>query len=214
MKCDSCRLKIVEELSHLPSVHIDEISVADQRLVLRLNELSPSAFEIQNLLENKLQLNTIIRGAGDFVAAVSEIRGSSRYPGVFGVARFVQNEHKQCLFDAVIAGLIDSSYNIGIHEYGDLSDSDLKSIGDEIFNIATDIQSIDGKLSVKKKIDNLDIATKIGQSLAITNKNDGDIIGAGVIARASKIMNNLKKVCACSGRTLWEERQIIDGKQF
>ncbi|KAH9413570.1 hypothetical protein DERP_009271 [Dermatophagoides pteronyssinus] len=215
MKCDACRIKIIEELKNLPSVHIDEINVANQRLVLRLNESSPSAFEIQNLLENKLQLNTIIRGTGNFIAAVGELRGSDHYPGVFGVARFIQNEQKQCLFDAVIDGFIDSSsYNVGIHEYGDLSDSDLKSIGSEIFNIATNVQSIDGKLSVKKKIDNLDISSKIGQSLAVRKNDNGDIIAASVIARASKILNNTKKVCACSGKTLWEERETIDQKLF
>ncbi|KAH7637724.1 hypothetical protein HUG17_8828 [Dermatophagoides farinae] len=219
MKCDACRVKIINELNNLSSVQIDEISVANQRLVLRLNESSPSAFEIQNLLEKKLRLNTIIRGTGDFIAAVGEIRGSANYPNVFGVARFVQNEHKQCLFDAVIDGFKDSSssssYNVGIHEYGDLSDTDLKSIGSEVFNIATNVQPIDGQLLVKKKIENIDISTKIGQSLAISSNNvNGDIIAASVIARASKILNNTKKVCACSGKTLWEERETENRKHL
>ncbi|KAF7991776.1 hypothetical protein HCN44_010577 [Aphidius gifuensis] len=62
----------------------------------------------------------------------------------------------------------------------------------------------------------------IGRSLVITQNQDdlgneanelskihgnsGDRIACGIIARSSGIFENTKKICACSGKTLWDER--------
>ena len=32
---------------------------------------------------------------------------------------------------------------------------------------------------------------------------------AGVVARSAGVWENVKKVCACSGRTIWEENQVM-----
>jgi len=34
-------------------------------------------------------------------------------------------------------------------------------------------------------------------------------IGCGIIARSAGILENVKKVCFCSGRTLWEEKAFL-----
>lgn len=206
MKCLACKEKIVKELSAFDSIKIDEIDVDKQSLVLLMNEKSPSTLEIQDIIENKLKLNTIIRGTGNFIAAVCELSGSKNSPNVIGVIRFIQNAKQQCLIDAVIDGLEPTKhYQLNIHEYGDLSDPNYATIGNKLHSIEKDIAPTDKKLIVKKKIHCFDLPSMIGRSLAIeTNKK---IAGAGIIARASKILDNTKKICACSGKTLWQERE-------
>lgn len=39
--------------------------------------------------------------------------------------------------------------------------------------------------------------------------NSGERIGCGIIARSAGILENVKKVCFCSGRTLWEEKAFL-----
>lgn len=207
MKCNSCRDAILRELSSIKGIKIEDINVQEQRLVLQLGEESPSAFQIQSIIEDKLKINAIIRGTGNFVTSVAEIRGSEKYQkNVIGVARFVQNESKQCLLDAVIDGLeMNQKYQIGVHEYGDLSEPSYSSIGNQIFSFAKDILCTSTKLNIKNKVDNCDLASFIGHAFAISKGTE--VVGAGIVARASKVMDNSKKICACSGRTLWEERE-------
>lgn len=207
MKCNSCRDAILRELSSIKGIKIEDINVQEQRLVLQLGEESPSAFQIQSIIEDKLKINAIIRGNGNFVTSVAEIRGSEKYQkNVIGVARFVQNESKQCLLDAVIDGLeMNQKYQIGVHEYGDLSEPSYSSIGNQIFSFAKDILCTSTKLNIKNKVDNCDLASFIGHAFAISKGTE--VVGAGIVARASKVMDNSKKICACSGRTLWEERE-------
>ena len=32
-------------------------------------------------------------------------------------------------------------------------------------------------------------------------------LACGIIARSANVYENIKKVCACSGKTLWDERK-------
>lgn len=207
MKCNSCKETIVKELSSIPGLKIADINVKEQRVVLQLGEESPSAFEIQSIIEDKLGINAIIRGTGDFITSVAELRGSQDYSNVFGVARFVQNESRQCLLDAVIDGLEgDCQYQLGVHKYGDLSEPNYSSIGKQIFLFAKDARvSNSPKLTIKSRVDNCDLSSFVGRAFAITTGSN--IVGAGIVARASKVLDNSKKICACSGKTLWEERE-------
>ena len=38
--------------------------------------------------------------------------------------------------------------------------------------------------------------------------NSGPGLIAGIIARSAGAFENMKKVCSCSGKTLWEEARI------
>ncbi|KAJ6216847.1 hypothetical protein RDWZM_008004 [Blomia tropicalis] len=205
MKCETCKTKIINELSKINGIQITDIDVKEQRLLLRLNDQSPSSFHIQNVIE-KLGIHTIIRGTGEFMTSVSEIHGSEKHIQVMGVARFVQNNERQCLLDAVIDGLDSTKhYKLSVHEYGDLSEPNYQSIGDEIFNFVANIIPNGSKLNIKTKVNDCDLTSFIGRAFAI--QTDSVIVGAGIMARASKIMDNSKKICACSGKTLWEERE-------
>ena len=57
----------------------------------------------------------------------------------------------------------------------------------------------------------------IGRSFCVYEKNDdgneancGKKIACGIIARSAGLFENMKKICLCSGRTLWEERDLFD----
>ena len=59
----------------------------------------------------------------------------------------------------------------------------------------------------------------IGRSICISEKpntrenveNIGERLACGIIARSANVFRNMKKICACSGKTLWDERW--DAKQ-
>lgn len=196
-------------MSTLKNIQVKEINVAEQRLVLEFEETndknSPSAIKVQNLLEDKLGLATVIRGTGDSVSAVTEIHGSNAHPSLMGVVRYVQGEHRRCLLDGVIDYVEPKKhYQLGICEFGDLSEPNYSSVGQTIYSFG-EFFADSTQLVVKKSSSNCDLASYIGRALAVFK--DGEIVGAGVVARSSSVMDNSKKICACSGKTLWEERK-------
>ena len=75
MKCNECKEKIVNELSKLNDIKIVDIDVDQQKLLIELNQNSSSVHEIQTTIESKLGLNTVIKGLGESIAAVSELTG-------------------------------------------------------------------------------------------------------------------------------------------
>lgn len=208
MKCDACKENISKELSTVfPAVKIIDINVKEQRLIVQMDENGPNTSQIQSLIENKLGLNTIVRGAGNLSSAVAEICGSSNYPSVIGIARFIQNESNECLIDATIDNLNDGQkYDFGISQFGDLSKEDYSSVGAEMVSLASQITPVNRTLNIKRKVNNFDIYSYIGRSLTIRLSDSKTVVAAAIVARASKIMDNVKKVCACSGKTLWQER--------
>lgn len=53
----------------------------------------------------------------------------------------------------------------------------------------------------------------IGRSICVqenreNGKTDENRIACGIIARAAGIFQNYKKICACDGVTLWDERDV------
>jgi copper chaperone for superoxide dismutase len=45
----------------------------------------------------------------------------------------------------------------------------------------------------------------IGRSIAVTSSK-GLNLGCGIISRAAGIFQNWKRICACDGVTIWDER--------
>lgn len=52
----------------------------------------------------------------------------------------------------------------------------------------------------------------LGKGEKSKHGNSGKGVLAGVIARSAGAFENSKKVCACSGNTLWEEARLVEGK--
>jgi copper chaperone for superoxide dismutase len=208
MKCDSCKNRIEDELKGLTGVKVVDIDVDNQRLLLELNEKSSTVHEIQSLIETKLGITTVIKGIGDSIAAVSEIQG---FDDIQGVVRFTQLLNKFCLIDGVIDGLkITNNYSLKIHEFGDLSGQSFERVGPVLLPVIDQFKANDSsypsRASFKSQVPDCDLSYYIGRALAVSK--DNRVIGAGIVARASRVGDNSKKICACSGRTLWDERNI------
>lgn len=60
----------------------------------------------------------------------------------------------------------------------------------------TTIRTINNKLSVSELI---------GRGVCV-NSEEGNV--CGVIARAAGIFQNYKRICLCSGKVLWDERDL------
>ena len=68
--------------------------------------------------------------------------------------------------------------------------------------------------STFRKLDNqVKVWDVIGRSICVSEKTglryneEGEKLACGIIARSSNIYQNVKRICLCSGKTLWEERQ-------
>ncbi|KAG0339633.1 hypothetical protein BG000_001721 [Podila horticola] len=59
-------------------------------------------------------------------------------------------------------------------------------------------------------------STAQGDDLKARSENGGSGKGVicGIIARSAGVFENAKKVCDCSGTTLWEEARLMNGNDF
>ncbi|KAI9025339.1 superoxide dismutase [Phycomyces nitens] len=158
--------------------------------------------------------------------------------GTQGLARFVQIDEDTCLIDLTVEGLKPGLHGVHIHECGDISqgwksvgdhfnptnvdhgDVDCGHVGD-LGNIEVDENGWGDLVIESGRVKVWDI---IGRSMVITenaddlgkgastsskwNGNSGPGLLCGIIARSAGAFENVKKVCACSGKTLWEEARI------
>jgi copper chaperone for superoxide dismutase len=155
-----------------------------------------------------------------------------------GLARFVQIDNDTCLIDVTVQGLTPGKHGIHIHELGDISqgcdscgdhynptnvdhgDQDNGHIGD-LGNIEIEENGWGDLVLESKRVKVWDI---IGRSMVITSGKDdlgkgssskskwdgasGAGVLCGIVARSAGAFENVKKVCACSGATLWEEARV------
>ncbi|KAI8581151.1 hypothetical protein K450DRAFT_233331 [Umbelopsis ramanniana AG] len=155
-----------------------------------------------------------------------------------GLARFVQIDNDTCLIDVTVQGLAPGKHGIHIHELGDISrgcdscgdhynptdvdhgDQDSGHVGD-LGNIEVEENGWGDLVLESKRVKVWDI---IGRSMVITAGEDdlgkgssskskwdgasGAGVLCGIVARSAGAFENVKKVCACSGATLWEEARV------
>lgn len=162
--------------------------------------------------------------------------------GTQGLARFVQIDNDTCLIDLTVEGLSPGKHGVHIHECGDISRGWLSTgdhfnptgvdHGDPDDGHVGDLGNIEvaengwGDLVIES--DRVKVWDIIGRSMVIT-KNEDDLgrgqqptsrvdggsgpgILCGIVARSAGAFENMKKVCACSGKTLWEEARLEDKK--
>ncbi|RWS16857.1 superoxide dismutase 1-like protein [Dinothrombium tinctorium] len=206
--CDSCKAKVEKVLSNLTGITIDYFDVKQQRLIVELNESSNHSIEeIRDLIESKAGIRTVIKGLGENkLSSVSEIQGPNN---ILGVVRLSQLFDNICLVDGVIDGINENECKaaLNIHEYGDLSGDNFKNVGSVYVPILPHLKSVSQRSSFRLQISNCDLSCCIGRSMVVSDTRNNRPLAAGIIARASPVGGNTKKICVCSGKTLWEERQ-------
>lgn len=227
MTCGGCEDKVRESLQKI-GVQNMVIDVEKQSVVV---ETDVPFTKVQEAIRSTGKV-AVLKGYGPsaakgVAAAVSEIFGQS---GIMGVVRFTQGADGACIVDGVIDGLKQGrTHRLRIHELGDLSDG-CQSTGD-VYNphpVASDgkgprrygsLGEIDvddnGRSVFRKTNDIVKVWDIIGRSLVVCSESSnkhrtGDEscfrLACGIIARASGIAQNPKRICACDGVSVWDEQ--------
>jgi hypothetical protein len=122
---------------------------------------------------------------------------------VRGLARIVQlpSTPPRTFVEVTIASYPPGLYDIVVRETGNLTKGIVS---------AGKVEKVLGKVQVDERgwgewsgeVDGLEVWQVVGHALSVDQV-------AGVVARSAGVWDNMKKVCACSGRTIWEEHQVM-----
>lgn len=140
-------------------------------------------------------------------SAVSMVDHGNESTKIRGVVRFcaLTVNEKGAVVDGAIDGLEENRpYKLNVHECGDISEG-CASVGTvyDSYDINSDK---DGRATIRFVNDRLSVQDIIGRSVVISEANDDKRLACGIIARSAGIFENYKKICACDGVTIWDER--------
>lgn len=120
-----------------------------------------------------------------------------------GLARIVQlpSTPPRTFVEVTIASYPPGLYDIVVRETGNLTKGIVS---------AGKVEKVLGKVQVDERgwgewsgeVEGLEVWQVVGHALSVDQV-------AGVVARSAGVWDNMKKVCACSGRTIWEEHQVM-----
>lgn len=225
LTCGSCATKVRASLERLGVGHM-HVDVPGQSVVV---ETDLPFSTVQKAIQSTGK-KAVLKGygasseaRGSLAAAVSEISGPS---GVVGVVRFSDAPERGCIIDGTIDGL-DATvrHRLQIHELGDLSNG-CDSTGNIFDPLSSETSrqkdqrvygalgeiSVDssGRSVFRKTDDTVRVPDIIGRSLVVCAQlTESDTkclrLACGIIARASGLFQNPKRICACSGATVWDE---------
>ncbi|CAF2108899.1 unnamed protein product [Rotaria magnacalcarata] len=216
--------KLLSDQNEIENVNID---LSSKRIVLNTTLQSS---KIQKLIEDSLDINAVLFGTGKSLgAAVSALYSNMNRPlerRVHGLVRFIQTDDEQCIIEGTVDGLLpNTSARINIHEYGDLSDG-CESCGDYYNSSSSTFQKSSSEPTgilghvVTDETGTADfrllnryirVPDIIGRSFVVQN-SDSQRLACGIIARSAGIFENTKRLCTCSGATIWQERK--DAKEI
>ena len=140
---------------------------------------------------------------GAAVCILDYNRTDSPHQDVRGLARIVQlpSSPTRTFVEVTIASYPPGLYDIVVRETGDLTKGIVS---------AGKVEKVLGKVKVDERgwgewsgeVEGLEVWQVVGHALSVDQV-------AGVVARSAGVWDNMKKVCACSGRTIWEEHQVM-----
>lgn len=107
----------------------------------------------------------------------------------------------------MIDGVIDGfeavkKLDISLFEYGDIS-GDMGGVYKSSSYTSTTNEQ--GRATIRTLADQLSVFELIGRGVCVSN---GSEKACGVIARSAGIFQNYKRICLCSGKVLWNERDL------
>lgn len=137
---------------------------------------------------------------------------------VHGLARLVQVGENMCLVDVTVQNLKpNSSHSVWVGKGGDVSRG-IASLGGQYAMVGKLVSDEKGWGDLMIESEKLKVWDIVGRSMAIERDDQSEDKGlsvsqlVGVIARSAGVWENTKKVCACSGRTLWQEHRDLASK--
>ena len=206
MECQDCVDSVSKVLSQLPGINNFRISLENQSVLVD-GTIPPNRIT-QAIRETGRA--AILRGSGEsddgLGAAVCILdfnRMDSSRQDVRGLARIVQlpSSPPRTFVEVTIASYPPGLYDIIVHKTGNLMNG-VSSAGQPL--------RVLGKVQVDERgwgewsgeVEGLEVWGVVGHAMSVDKV-------AGVIARSAGVWENVKKVCACSGRTIWEEHQVM-----
>lgn len=222
MHCDGCIKDISKALSQLPGIQEADFSLPKQ-LVTTTATTPPS--DIISTIQDTGR-TAILRGSGKANSAavcILETPPPSIPPSVpeaspvRGLARLIELSDRITLLDMTLTGVPKGTYNASIRQSGDIS-SVPGSMGAEFTGLEGDKTGDLGNLKVDEAgrgsfVGEVDwrVWEMVGRGVVVERSGEGKEKGnglvVGVIARSAGVWENEKVVCACSGKTVWEERE-------
>ena len=178
-----------------------KINVINDEINLFCSPLSLNSIKSQI---SKFEIPYRIVGSPNALVCIFEFfQGVMGWPEKFskGLMRISELGRGKLDIDTSVSNLKPGTYQCAIHEFGDLSQGP-KSAGP----ILKQLQNLEIKDSNQTMNFNLQIQGElhdlIGRSVCISNSND---FACGILARSAGVFENKKRVCDCSGKTIWEE---------
>lgn len=222
MHCDGCIRDIRGALSKVPGIQETDFSLPKQ-LLTTTSTTAPSAI-IATIQDTGR--TAILRGSGKANSAavcILETPPPSTAPAVpeaspvRGLARLIEVSDRITLLDMTLTGLPEGGYNASIRQNGDISNVP-GSMGGVFTGLEGDKTGELGKLEVDESGRGSLVGEvgwrvweMVGRGLVVERlgeeKEGGDGLVVGVVARSAGVWENEKVVCGCSGKTVWEERE-------
>eukprot|EP00057_Strongylocentrotus_purpuratus_P019570 XP_011674044.1 PREDICTED: LOW QUALITY PROTEIN: copper chaperone for superoxide dismutase [Strongylocentrotus purpuratus] len=238
MTCNSCVEAIQKSLDGIEGIQGVDINLSKEQVVV--TTVLPTSRVIE-LLESTGR-RAVLKGQGSnetgahLGAAVAMLETGDP---VRGVVRLLQVAQETCIIDGTIDGLSPGEHSLRVHQYGDISDGcascgnifdargflhgekagEQKAAGDLGVIVAGD----NGRSTFRMENGQVKVWDVIGRSMVVGAGSDvtaeigakfGLGIACGIIARSAGLFENTKKICACDGITLWDERNVpIAGKE-
>ena len=200
---ESVKSKLKE--SGIRSEQIADTVVDSQNKELRLViETSEPWIKLQETIESTGRRSVLV-GFSDQSAVVMLDKGNIDVKGVIRFCSITANK-PGIVIDGVIDGLQPNiEHSLSIREYGDVSQG-LLSLGEIYMNSNYKITPDESGRSTIRTVDNkLYVSELIGRSVVVT-PNTGTNFVCGIISRAAGIFQNWKRICACDGISIWDER--------
>lgn len=231
---NKCEQTIRNELKDNPDIRDVTVNLEKQIVVV---DTSLATSEVVRLIENtgKKALVTGIGPSGGKISnlgsAVAILHEGNPSSGIRGVTRIVQTSDSTCIFDGTVDGLKpNSQHTLAVHDYGDISQG-CDSCGDVMFRALTEggmspnnkpygdlgliVSNNEGRSDFRLQSRRVKVWDIIGRSMVVSSPIDDNSspwkkLACGIIARSAGIFENFKKICACDGTTIWEERAAQD----
>uniref|UniRef100_A0A667XRQ7 Superoxide dismutase copper chaperone n=1 Tax=Myripristis murdjan TaxID=586833 RepID=A0A667XRQ7_9TELE len=228
MTCESCANKIRAALEGKPGVKSVSIDVGKEEVLV---ESALTTAEVQALIESTGR-RAVLKGIGSTEQG-EEPQPYSVCPGgtalidgtIDGLEPGPHGLHVHTLGDLTQDCLsCGEHYNPFGRRHGGPGDSE-RHVGD----LGNVFAGPDGRASFRLEDSQIKVWDVIGRSLVVDageddlgrgghplssqTGNSGERLACGIIARSAGLFQNPKKICACDGVTLWEERdRPIAGK--
>lgn len=174
-------------------------------------ESLPTSEKISQLKENLTATSLINSETVLGVRSLESIRGIIRAIEMKG-SKNGNDAKGPAWIDAALTRLpnLNGIYNVNIHKFGNLQN--FGTLGPIIKSNKVNLLNGGAFLPLNNEEDyeqnkTVSLMDLVGRGVSICDEKNETCYAIGLWARSSGLWGNSKKICACSGKTIWEERK-------